>query len=659
MNDGDGTFTDMKSSSGLPYDGGYRGAIFVDYNNDGWFDVFLRGPGYNVSLFRNNQDSTFTDVSNSAFSNRYLNNDTQPYGPGLTTADFDNDGYMDVLALGQRGTDTKLYQNNGNGTFSNVAGAAGIRYDGPGIWSAPLADYNLDGYVDIFMARNHNDFLPTIFENDGGTNHWLHLKLTGVESNASAVGARLVCYSADWLQMQQVTGGLSYQANSLTVEFGLGDAQLVDSLIIHWPSGAIQKLMNVPVDTLLNVSEQDGEFYIVPFMLYGNVTYHADGSGIPQVEVTLTGAQTGSEMTDTAGEFNFQELGAQGPLLLTPSKPRLEDAAGAVSAYDAAMVARYNFGLCDISADQFQSADVNGDSVLNMFDAVFIARASVGMPNQPETSAGEWKFDPEQYEYSGIGSNLHHQDFEAKLMGDVNGNWPSLYSPSKSIPSTSIAVPDTIRIGIGERFEVIVHVSDTMDFISFDLCAQFDPEALELVEVSKTDFMEGHTQVYHTDEKGGLKCASFGAHEKRGPGQLVEMVFRVVDPKDEYVKIEWKRFLLDTVLMKKQSTVIHVEKEPKYVDSLTGFHLDGYPNPFNPDIVFQYEVREHTDVSIIIYNIMGNPVRRLLNRQHEEGEFRVVWDGKDDDRLELPGGMYFCRMIAGDEIKVLKVVKMR
>ena len=111
--------------------------------------------------------------------------------------------------------------------------------------------------------------------------------------------------------------------------------------------------------------------------------------------------------------------------------------------------------------------------------------------------------------------------------------------------------------------------------------------------------------------------------------------------------------------MKKQSTVIHVEKEPKYVDSLTGFHLDGYPNPFNPDIVFQYEVREHTDVSIIIYNIMGNPVRRLLDRQHEEGEFRVVWDGKDDDRLELPGGMYFCRMIAGDEIKVLKVVKMR
>ena len=656
-NEGDGTFTQISGESGLPFTDGYRGATPIDYNNDGWFDLFIRGPGDNVSLYRNNKDNTFTDVSNSAFSNRYMNNDLSPYHAALNPVDFDNDGYIDVLCM--KGPDSKLFRNNGNGTFSNVINSAFDVLDEVRGWTMPMADYNDDGYVDIFMARGSVDYLPVIFDNDGGTNHWLHLKLEGIQSNTCAIGSRLLCYAGGRLQMQQVSGGLGGMVNSYPVEFGLGDAVYVDSLVIHWPSGLIQRKYEVPVDTFLVVEEGDSSYYMQPTQIEGHVLYSDGGVPVPGVDITITGEESLNDLTDSEGFFQFLREDGLGASEMVPSKAHLEDAADAVSAYDASLVARHMMDLESLAEDRKWYADADEDGRITMVDAVFIARAAVGMPSFPGTSAGDWIFDPEKYTYANLSGIKRGQDFTAKLKGDVNGDWTTLFAPQKTMLRNAVVIPDTIRFGDEGLIRVPITVSDTTQFISFDLRARYDREKIELVDVELTELMEDHDQVYRVGENGTLKYALFGAERKQTPGQLFTMVFRVHGPKDGVNSIDWERFMLDAVPVNGCRTVLCAEEASNRVPLPSSVRLDGYPNPFNPEIVLEYEIGKPATVSIVIYNIMGNPVRRLPDVWREEGKHSTVWDGKGENRTELPGGLYIARMVAGNEIRNLKLVKMK
>jgi hypothetical protein len=134
------------------------GSIIIDYNNDGWPDLFFvnggsfidkqKATGARHGLYRNNKDGTFTDVSaNSGIG-------VSGFGMGACSADYDNDGWPDLYVTSFGGN--KLYHNNGNGTFSDVTEKAGI---GAQTWSSSCAfgDIDNDGYVDLFVA-NYVDF---------------------------------------------------------------------------------------------------------------------------------------------------------------------------------------------------------------------------------------------------------------------------------------------------------------------------------------------------------------------------------------------------------------------------------------------------------------------------------------------------------------------
>jgi hypothetical protein len=130
------------------------GVAFFDYDNDGWMDVFLVNSGtsdiYNPAtpprnaLYRNNRDGTFTDVTDKAGVAG-----GREFGMGCAIADFDNDGYQDILvtAYGR----CTLYRNNGNGTFTDVTAKAGLAAQG---WttSAVWFDYDNDGKLDLFLC---------------------------------------------------------------------------------------------------------------------------------------------------------------------------------------------------------------------------------------------------------------------------------------------------------------------------------------------------------------------------------------------------------------------------------------------------------------------------------------------------------------------------
>jgi hypothetical protein len=120
------------------------------------------------------------------------------------------------------------------------------------------ADFDNDGDLDI-ITNNRGD-VPTLLRNDGGNaNHWLTVQLIGTKSNRDGIGTSLKLTSAGIAQVEQAKGGMGYMsASDPRIHFGLGKRPTIESLEITWPSGQVDRLTNVPVDQIIAIKEGNG-----------------------------------------------------------------------------------------------------------------------------------------------------------------------------------------------------------------------------------------------------------------------------------------------------------------------------------------------------------------------------------------------------------------
>lgn len=188
-NNGDGTFTDVTESAGLKGIGYSMGASAGDYDNDGFVDLYVTGVNYN-QLFHNNGDGTFTDVTAKAGVSGICPNAGKPWSVTAGWFDYNNDGLLDLFVVnyldydihtaalcniervpaycspnGFQGTHNILYRNNGDGTFTDVSMQSHIsQYVGKGMGVA-FADYDNDGFTDIFVSND--TFQNFLLHNNG------------------------------------------------------------------------------------------------------------------------------------------------------------------------------------------------------------------------------------------------------------------------------------------------------------------------------------------------------------------------------------------------------------------------------------------------------------------------------------------------------------
>ncbi len=275
-NNGDGTFTDVALLAGVGYSGDGRpeasmGADFGDYDNDGLLDLvvpnFHREP---TSLYRNEGDGLFAWESMRSG----LGRPSLAYvGWGTAFLDYDNDGFLDVFVANGHTLDNielfdasssypqpdQLFRNTGAGRFEDVSGAAGEALTAPRVSrGAAFGDYDDDGDTDIFVV--HSTGRAVLLRNEGGDKgHWLQVKTVGVKANRDGVGARIEVVSGDLRQVREIrTGSGLYSQNDPRACFGLGQRERVDLLRVRWPGGGVDRIEGLPVNRLVVVAEGIG-----------------------------------------------------------------------------------------------------------------------------------------------------------------------------------------------------------------------------------------------------------------------------------------------------------------------------------------------------------------------------------------------------------------
>jgi enediyne biosynthesis protein E4 len=157
-NNGDGTFTDVSAKAGVADEPGYYGlgAAWGDYNNDGWPDLFVANDSTPNYLYRNNGDGTFTDVAIEA-GVAFSEEGREQAGMGVEFEDFDNDGWLDIAVTNFSEDYNTLYRNLGNGFFRDDSHASGLAADSwrDLSWGVGFFDFNNDGWKDLFIASGH------------------------------------------------------------------------------------------------------------------------------------------------------------------------------------------------------------------------------------------------------------------------------------------------------------------------------------------------------------------------------------------------------------------------------------------------------------------------------------------------------------------------
>ena len=340
-NNGDGTFTDVTEDAGVA--DGIRlsfQSVWLDYDRDGLIDLFVINDRlYANSLYKNNGDGTFTDVSEDAGIG-FAGQDPMT----ATVGDFDNDGDLDIYMTntGVSGKQPKLLVNNGDGTFTDMAaslnvtfpywswGAVWVDFDNNGLQDlyvatanpSPLVttvsnqafentgsgpfvsgtahfendtasksyglargDFNNDGYYDI-AAIGSAPYDVMLWENQGGSHNYIKITLQGTASNIGAIGSWIEVHAGENTFTQFTHCGENYLSqNSQHHIFGLGTINQVDSVVVTYPSGYTDVYHDPEINMHHYFAEGD--------------TYHVALEAGPASEVC-----EGTTVTLTAGEHN-------------------------------------------------------------------------------------------------------------------------------------------------------------------------------------------------------------------------------------------------------------------------------------------------------------------------------------------------------------------
>jgi enediyne biosynthesis protein E4 len=648
-NNGDGSFTEVSEELGLSevyapgFGGGTNsGAVSADFNDDGLPDLYL-GQWEKVPnrLFTQNDQGIFDDATTGDLADPGL-------ARGTAVGDIDNDGDLDIFQANQAGDDVKgletparslLLLNLGDGQFLDITEAVGLSSlfarevafpkfgdidndgdldlvtalppslflnDGSGSFVEQtsrygveqssdrlyLADYDLDGFLDIFISGTIGTFLgepdsrDRLYHNTGNDNHWLRVELVGTESNRNGIGARLFARAGDLHQTREMQTGWGRGNDERVVHFGLGPRTRVDSLKVNWPSGRVDVLTDLAVDQKIRLFE-------------GNRIY--------------------SVARPSTWEHNLPDIVIAGqpldvsvvvhPILFEPG----------------AQITRITADLSALGGSAEETLTELGEGSYGL-ETRFEASRKIEVANVP----------------------VFVQQMFLNNYNDQNLLYPFWHRSILRPADWDATLPDSLVLG--ETIDVAATVSlklpplDTIAwFESFGALRGAPPPTLGVVvadlsalggEVNET-LVEGENETYHLQKN--LVVGSQGI--VRAVSVLIEQ--------ETSVGTHWIKLVKNITLFDALPTAV-LEEHNEIVPQTFAL-AQNYPNPFNSATTIRFALPSSSrDVELSIHNLAVQKVETLVQGPREAGTYAIDWDGRDNSGRELASGVYLYRLQTGD-----------
>jgi len=719
-NNGDGSFTKVTSDIVVNDCGSSVGASWGDYDNDGDLDLFVPNDfGENNFLYNNNGDGSFTKVT----SGIVVNDGGRSAGSGW--GDFDNDGDLDLFVANFSGT-SSLYENIGNGNFTKIVSGPIVTDIGDSRGVA-FCDYDIDGDLDVIVtnSQNEDNFL---YANNGNSNHWINIKCVGSISNYSAIGTKVKIKSiingnSIW-QMTEISGQTGRLGqNSLNTEFGLGDATIIDSVQIEWPSGVIQILTDVSVDQFITIVENTQAILATmyqafaphntettgPFALMFRIWENEEAGVIyqsGQIHYGIDVVEQSSLLIQTTYNDSVAYLGLI---------PRFDEVTGTteLSYYISAdfeggttlywppeapeTPATMIFGpdtTAPVASEVSEMGDVH---YLLPFDKVVIARATDDR-HDVEVEI-RWQIWNEPLHFAPMES-LDSSDYYLGILSDV------IINPGDSVwymvKATDVTMNENTTSTQKEWFyshdwEVLADWENyRWDHWNLDGYVTTSPEFEEWGNYfvwNSTDTMSYERKLslnlfeevwltipmYYEFESGALGNSngffevSTGDEEWQvvktfsdtsGPGSIDIPLIPYIEMDSISIRFRVERGLEGVFVWYMDDIILHSDT------SRLTIHKDksipsiltlyqNYPNPFNPNTTIRYDLPKKTNVKIVIYNLLGQKVISLVNEVQDAGQKQVLWDSNNENGEAVGSGIYIYNFTAGDIVMTGKMVLLR
>jgi len=353
MNTGTGAFVDMTTASGLFQSPSPSfQSVFFDYNKDGYLDLFIIVDRvmWPNELFVNNGNGTFTEVSdlmgasvgidsmcanlgdydndldldiyitdgvigNVLLQNNYPNNfQNRAASAGVTVnkicwgsnwLDADNDGWQDLFVATTIGLFTDapniILKNNSQDGFSDMSQAWGIGTDNSPSMCNVIGDINNDGYFDYYNNNNYPSY-SELWQSETGENNFVSMTFEGTISNRDAVGTEAIVYFNNTHNLRLKQFGESYLAQNSGKEIvGVGSAEIIDSIIIHWPSGLVNKYFDLLPNNQYHFIESQSGFQ-------QNELSTMDFTICPNQEIILDGGEGESWLWNNGYDGRFLSI---------------------------------------------------------------------------------------------------------------------------------------------------------------------------------------------------------------------------------------------------------------------------------------------------------------------------------------------------------------
>ena len=382
---------------------------------------------------------------------------------------------------------------------------------------------------------------------------------------------------------------------------------------------------------LLNVGQPD-VVTILSGIISATEANAPEGDGLIGVIsfTTLAGFTTNDQAIFTVVFFEFSDTNNELDTFPSPSvkvHPGIQaflwynvkpvgdvNGSGEVTAFDAALLLKSTVGLFVISDTVV--ADVSGDSTISAFDASLILRFVIGKITQFPAETG------------GIAKVVLGERIIS--LGDI-----------KALQDGRFAVPILI---------------DEMDgLLSGQLELSFDPTKVKAVDAMTSDLTSDYLFA-HNAQDGRLRLSFAGVESVNGSGRIAEIIF---EPIGSEIKAIREVDLISAQLNEGLFTVII--SQPRGISDVPATYAlhQNFPNPFNPETVIYYDLAIRSYVSISVFNLMGQKVATLIDKQMDTDSHSAVWNGEDDNQNSLASGVYLYRMEVDGFVQTRRLVLMR